>query len=80
MALCLIMMFGRLGSVAGANIVGALLFTACDVIFYVAAFVLIGMVMTMFIDLVFVIILITISVATGISYVVMKRTDDAMPR
>lgn len=43
MALCLIMMFGWLGSVTGGNIVGALLFTQCNVIFYAGVFILLGM-------------------------------------
>lgn len=40
MALCLIMMFGRIGAVVGGNIVASLLFTQCNVIFYISASVL----------------------------------------
>ncbi|XP_037037557.1 synaptic vesicle glycoprotein 2B-like [Bradysia coprophila] len=60
MALCLIMMFGRMGAAAGGNIIGALLFTQCNAIFYISASVLL--------------------VATGISYVVMKKIDEAMAK
>lgn len=35
MALCLILMFGRLGSVAGSNLVGALIASHCNLIFFV---------------------------------------------
>lgn len=44
MALCLVMMFGRLGAVTGGNIVGALLFNHCNSIFYISASALLGII------------------------------------
>lgn len=43
MALCFVMMFGRIGGVAGSNFIGAVINGYCGVIFIVAAFVLVGM-------------------------------------
>lgn len=43
MALCFVMMFGRIGGVAGSNFIGAVINGYCGVIFIVAAIVLVGM-------------------------------------
>lgn len=37
MALCFVMMFGRIGTVAGSNFIGAVIHGYCDAIFMVAA-------------------------------------------
>lgn len=37
MALCFVMMFGRIGTVGGSNFIGAVIHGYCDVIFMVAA-------------------------------------------
>lgn len=37
MALCLIMMVSRIGSIAGSNVVGALLFDHCGILFGIDA-------------------------------------------
>lgn len=79
MALCLIMMFGRLGSVTGGNLVGVLLFTHCNVIFYISAFVLLGK-RKRIVNSKLISFNVFITVATGVSYVIMKKTDDAMAR
>lgn len=43
MALCFVMMFGRIGGVAGSNFLGAVINGYCGVIFIVAALVLVRM-------------------------------------
>lgn len=46
MALCMVVMFGRIGSVAGGNVIGALLEGNCDYVFGILAvlmFICIGM-------------------------------------
>lgn len=43
MALCFVMMFGRIGGVAGSNFLGAVINGYCGMIFLVAAIVLTGM-------------------------------------
>lgn len=42
MAVCISLMFGRLGSVVGANIVGVLLDSQCELTFWISGVSLIG--------------------------------------